>query len=85
MVILLSVLADVCFGWAIFYLVFSVFSALKVGRRHYEPLIFLEFQPNRARGNWEASRVKVMRRLRLSAIFGVLIGIASLTGYLLLS
>lgn len=85
MATLLSVLANLCFGWAIFYVVFSVLSALKVGRRHYQPLIFLEFHPHRARGNWEASRAKLMSRLRLWAILSVLIGVASLTAYLLLS
>jgi hypothetical protein len=85
MVILLSILANFCFGLAIVYLVCSVFSALKVGRRHYQPLIFLEFQPHRARGAWELSRAKLMMRLRLWAILSVLIGIASLTGYVFFS
>lgn len=85
MVIHLSILADLCFGWVIVYLIFSVFSALKVGRRHYQPLIFLEFQPHRARGTWEASRAKLMMRLRLWAMLSLLVGIASLTGYLLFS
>lgn len=85
MVIHLSVLAHLCFGWAFVYLAFSVFSALKVGKRHDRPLIFLEFQPHRARGTWEASRAKLMMRLRLWAILSLLVGIASLTGYLLFS
>lgn len=82
MVIVLSILANLCFGGAIAYLLFSVFSALKVGRRHFQTLIFLEFQPHRARGNWEASRARLMIRLRLWAILGVLIGVASLTAAL---
>jgi hypothetical protein len=85
MVILLSILADICFGLAIVYLVFSVFSAMKVGRRHFQPLIFLEFQPHRARGTWEAARAALMMRLRRWAVLGVLIGLVSLAGYVLMS
>lgn len=85
MVILFLIFANLCFGLAFAYLVFSVFSALKVGRRHYQSLIFLEFQPGRARGNWEVSRAKLMKRIQLWAILGMLVGIASLVGYLFAS
>lgn len=85
MVILLFILANVCFGLTVVYLVFSVFSALKVGRRHYQSLIFLEFQPHRARGPWEAARVRLMTRLRLWAALGIVIGVVSLAGYVLFS
>ena len=85
MVMLLSTLSEICFGWVLVYLIFSVFSALKIGRRHYQSLIFLEFQPHRARGTWEAARAKLMMRLRLWAILGVAIGVTSFAAYLLVS
>ncbi|AXL50331.1 hypothetical protein DSC91_002479 [Paraburkholderia caffeinilytica] len=77
MVIALSVLSKSCFGWTLVYLIFSLLSALKVGRRHFQPLIFLEFQPRRARGHWEVARAKLMMRMRLCTIFIVPVGIAS--------
>lgn len=77
MVIALSIFSKFCFGWTLVYLIFSLLSALKVGRRHYQPLIFLEFQPRRARGAWEAARAKLMVRLGLCTIFLVPVGIAS--------
>ncbi|MFM0235961.1 hypothetical protein [Paraburkholderia sediminicola] len=77
MVIALSILSKFCFGWTLVYLIFSLLSALTVGRRHFQPLIFLEFQPRRARGPWEASRAKLMMRMGLCTIFIVPVGIAS--------
>ncbi|AXE95231.1 hypothetical protein B2G74_06490 [Burkholderia sp. A27] len=73
----LSLLSKFCLAWTLVYLIFSFFSALEVGRRHYQRLVFLEFQPRRARGSWEAARTRWMKRMRLSTIFLVPIGIAS--------
>ncbi|NPT40335.1 hypothetical protein GNZ12_03200 [Paraburkholderia sp. 1N] len=77
MVIALSILSKFCFGWTLVYLIFSLLSALKVGRRHFQPLIFLELQPRRARGPWETARAKLMMRVGLCTIFIVPVGIAS--------
>ncbi|MBK3745132.1 hypothetical protein PQR70_11910 [Paraburkholderia madseniana] len=77
MTIALSILSKFCFGWTLVYLIFSLLSALKVGRRHFQPVIFLEFQPHRARGPWEAARAKLMMRMGLCTIFIVPVGIAS--------
>lgn len=77
MTIALSILSKFCFGWTLVYLIFSLLSALKVGRRHFQPVVFLEFQPHRARGPWEAARAKLMMRMGLCTIFIVPVGIAS--------
>ncbi|RDK00792.1 hypothetical protein DLM46_20800 [Paraburkholderia lacunae] len=77
MAIFLSILSKFCFVWTLVYLSFSLLSALRVGRRHFRRLIFLEFQPRRARGPWEAARAKLMMRMRLGTILLVPIGLAS--------
>lgn len=77
MMLALSILSKFCFGWTLVYLIFSLLSALRVGRRHFQSLIFLEFQPHRARGPWEAGRAKLMVRMGRCTIFIVSIGIAS--------
>ncbi|TFE36404.1 hypothetical protein E2553_42320 [Paraburkholderia dipogonis] len=78
MVILLSNLSKICFGWALLYLLLSFLSALKIGRRHYQSLIFLEFQPGRARGPWELRRARLMLRMKRCTVLLVLFGVISL-------
>ncbi|MFM0211291.1 hypothetical protein PQQ96_28230 [Paraburkholderia sediminicola] len=85
MVTVLSIISKLCFGWTLAYLILSLYSALKVGRRHYQPLIFLEFQPHRARGPWEAARAKLMMRMGLCTILMVPVGFASFVACALIS
>lgn len=85
MVIVLSILSRLCLGWTLVYLIFSLFSALKAGRRHYKFLVFLEFQPRRARGAWEVARARLLMRMELCTIFLVPVGIASFIACVFLS
>ncbi|AIP34160.1 putative membrane protein [Paraburkholderia xenovorans LB400] len=77
MAIVLPILSRLCLGWTLVYLIFSLLSALRVGRRHYQWAIFLEFQPRRARGPWEVARARLIMRMMLCTFFVVPVGIAS--------
>jgi hypothetical protein len=75
--IALSTLSGLCFAWILVYLVFSFQSALWVGARHSGGFVVLEIQTHRARGAKEAARAKLLRRMALSAVLALPLGIAS--------
>ncbi|KVF27676.1 hypothetical protein WJ07_05600 [Burkholderia vietnamiensis] len=74
----LLVFSRICFGWILVYLVFSVTSGLWAGARHHRALLLLEFQPRRARGSREAARARLLKRMALTAVFALPIGVAAL-------
>lgn len=77
MVIALSVLSRLCFVWIIVYLIFSFHSSLSVGARHSRGLVFLEFQPHRARGTREIAKAGLLQRMALCAALALTLGIAT--------
>ncbi|MGI4816346.1 MAG: hypothetical protein ACRYG5_04125 [Janthinobacterium lividum] len=74
---LLSLIAAISALLIFGYLVVSFQSAIWVSKRHGE-YFHLEFAPQRARGNREPKRVKLLRRMRLWAIAAVPICLAAL-------
>jgi len=83
--ITLSILSKLCFAWIIVYLAFSFQSAIWAGARHSSGLVMLELQPHRARGNREAARAKLLRRMALSAVLALPLGIVSFIAGLAIS
>jgi hypothetical protein len=81
----LSILSKLCFVWIIAHLIFSLGSAAWAGGRHYQGLLFLEFQSRRARGAREAARAKLLKRLALCTVLALPSGIASFLVSALLS
>lgn len=77
MVIALSILSRLCFVWIIVYLIFSFHSSISVGTRHSQRLVFLEFQPYRARGTREIAKASLLQRMALCAALALPLGIAT--------
>ncbi|CAG9203500.1 MULTISPECIES: hypothetical protein [Burkholderia] len=74
----LLIFSRICFVWILVYLVFSVTSGLWAGARHGRAILLLEFRPRRARGSREVARARVLKRMALSAMFALPIGVATL-------
>jgi hypothetical protein len=68
MSVALLAVSIICFVWCIFYIFFSVNSALTAGRRRNQSMVFLEFQPWRARDEKEATRVRLLRQIGFGAL-----------------
>lgn len=75
--IALMVLSRLCFAWIVIYVIFSLVSALWAGARHSCAMILLEFQSHRARGQREAARARLLKRMALVAVLAFPVGIAS--------
>ncbi|ORC48832.1 hypothetical protein B2G74_12040 [Burkholderia sp. A27] len=83
--IALSTLSKLCFAWILVYLAFSVQSAVWASARHSGRTVILELQPHRARGNREAARARLLRRMALSAALALPLGIMSFIAGLAIS
>lgn len=65
----LAILPKLCVLGVIFYAYASLRAAAWATRRHEGKLLFLEWQPSRARGSQEIKRLAKLRFLRLIAFF----------------
>lgn len=85
MSVTLWIISKLCFASAIAYLIFSFLSARWAAKRHGGRSVYLEFEPQRARGAVEFVRVRLLKKMRLCATMALLIGIVSLLASVLLS
>ena len=85
MSIALKSLAALCFAWFAFYMAFSIRSARWAASRHSGELLFLEFAPWRARGKRETARTVLLRRMGLSVLLSLPLGLVSLIAAAILS
>ncbi|MGF7135458.1 hypothetical protein P3T40_006966 [Paraburkholderia sp. EB58] len=81
----LWIFSKFCFACAIGYLIFSFLSARWAAKRHDGSSLYLEFQPQRARGSTEVARARLLKKMRLCAAVALPIGIVSLVVSALLS
>ncbi|SDG18235.1 hypothetical protein [Paraburkholderia phenazinium] len=72
----LSILSGLCFAWVLVYLAYSFRSAIWTGARHSGGFVVLELQPHRARGSREAARARLLKRMAISAVLALPLGIA---------
>lgn len=72
----LNLIPKLCVLGVFFYLYVSVNTAAWATRRHEGKLLFLEWQPARARGSQELKRLNLLRRLRLFALLTAIVAIA---------
>jgi hypothetical protein len=81
----LLILSVACLLWCAFYVLYSVRSALSAGRRRNKLLIFLEFEPWRARGDAEKARAQLLRRIGLAALFALPSSVVALLASIVMS
>lgn len=72
----LNLIPKLCVLGVLFYLYVSVNTAAWATKRHEGKLLFLEWQPTRARGSQELKRLNVLRRLRFFALLTAIIAVA---------